>query len=126
MFTLSGLSRLLGAGCLIVVGAFALAAHADESAQNPGSVKANEAILETVGNQRVIAFYEPEDGDCSLNVVMWPTADESGDSPTRVRVSLEANQAAYVDSTDNKSIKLQCGDFADTLKIIDDTLVAGE
>jgi hypothetical protein len=57
---------------------------------------------------------------------MWPTADESGNSATRVRVSLEANQSAYIDSTGNKSIKLQCGDLADTLRIIDDTLVASE
>ena len=126
MFTLSGLSRSLGAGCLIVVGAFGLAAHADGSAQNPDSVKPNEAILKTVGNQRLIAFYEPGNGNCGLNVVMWNVADESGDSPTRVRVSLDANEAANIDSTDNKSIKLQCGDFADTLKIIDDTPVVGE
>ena len=125
MFTLSGSSRLLAATCLVVVGAFGLAARADELAQNPGSVKSNEAVLKTVGNQRLIAFYEPGNGDCGLNVVIWPTADESGNSSTRVRVSLEANQAAYIDSTDNKSIKLQCGDFADVLRIIDNTIIAG-
>jgi hypothetical protein len=126
MFNLSELSRLLVAGCLVVVGAFGLAARAEGPEQNPGTVKANEAILETVGNQRFIAFYEPGDGNCGLNVVMWPTADESGNSSTRVRVNLEANQAAYIDSSDNKSIKLQCGDLADTLRVIDDTLVASE
>jgi hypothetical protein len=125
MFTLSGLSRLLAATCLVVVGAFGLAAAADGLAQNPGSVKPNEAILKTVGNQRLIAFYEPGNGNCGLNVVIWSTADESGNSSTRVRVSLEANQAAYIDSTDNESIKLQCGDFADTLKITDNTIIAG-
>jgi hypothetical protein len=125
MFTLSGLSRLLAATCLVVVGAFGLAARADGLAQNPGSVKPNEAVLKTVGNQRLIAFYEPGNGNCGLNVVMWSTADESGNSSTRVRVSLEANQAAYIDSTDNESIKLQCGDFADTLKITDNTIIAG-
>jgi hypothetical protein len=126
MFTLSVLSRSLGAGCLVVVGACALAAHADELAQNLNSVKPMEAALKTVGNQRFIAFYEPGDGDCALNVVMWNIADESGDSPTRVRVSLGANQAAHIDSTDQKSVALQCGETADTLKIIDDTPVPSE
>src|SRR5262245_21084654 len=124
MFTPSGLSRLLAATCL-VFGAFGLAARADGLAQNPGSVKSNEAVLKTVGNQRLIAFYEPGNGDCGLNVVIWSTADESGNSSTRVRVSLEANQEAYIDSTDNKSIKLQCGDFADVLRITDNTIIAG-
>jgi hypothetical protein len=126
MFNLSLLSRLLVAGSFVVAGAYGLAARAEGPEQNPGTVKANEAILETVGNQRFIAFYEAGDGDCGLNVVMWPAADESGNSATRVRVKLEANQAAYIDGTDNKSIKLQCGDLADTLRIIDDTLVASE
>ncbi len=126
MFTLSGLSRSLVVTCLVVVGASGLAARAQGPAENPGSVKANEAVLRTVGNQRLIAFYEPGNGNCGLNVVMWPTSDESGNSATRVRVKLEANQAAYIDSTDNESIKLQCGDLADTLRIIDDTLVASE
>ena len=126
MFTLSVLSRLLVATCLVVVGAFGLAARAQEPSENPGSVKANEAVLKTVGNQRLIAFYEAGDGDCGLNVVMWPAADESGNSATRIRVKLNANQAAYIDSTDNESIKLQCGDLADTLRIVDNTLVASE
>jgi hypothetical protein len=125
MFTLTGSSRLLAAACLVVVGAFGLAARADELAQNPGSVKPHEAVLKTVGNQRLIAFYEPGNGDCGLNVVMWPTADESGNSSTRIRVSLEANQAAYIDSTDNESIELQCSDSADILRITDNTIIAG-
>src|SRR5262245_60582424 len=126
MFTLSVLPRTLAAGCVVVVGACAFAAHADELAQNLNSVKPMEAALKTVGNQRFIAFYEPGDGDCALNVVMWNIADESGDSPTRVRVSLGANQAAHIDSTDQKSVALQCGETADTLKIIDDTPVPSE
>jgi hypothetical protein len=121
MFTLGLLSRSLAACCLVAVGAFGLAAHADEN-----FVKPNEATLRTVGNQRLIAFYEPGGGNCALNVVMWNAADESGDSPTRVRVSLDANQAAYIDSADKASVKLQCDDSADTLKIIDDTPVPSE
>jgi hypothetical protein len=121
MFTLGFLSRSLAACCLVVVGACGLAAHADEN-----SVKANEATLRTVGNQRLIAFYEPGGGNCALNIVMWNVADESGDSPTRVRVSLDADQAAYIDSTDKASVKLQCDHSADTLKIIDDTPVPSE
>jgi hypothetical protein len=50
---------------------------------------------------------------------MWDSADESGDSPARVRVSLIAHQTVHIDSADNKSINLQCGDHAETLTLVD-------
>lgn len=126
MFTLNRLSISVGAGCLVVACAFGLAARAEGPAPNPESVKPYEAVLTTVGSERFIAFYEPERGNCGLNVVMWNVADESGNSPTRVRVSLKADQAAYIDSTDNQSIKLQCGELANTLRIVDSARSASE
>ena len=83
----------------------------------------HEAILTTVGNTRLIAFYEPDGGNCGLNVVMWDSADDSGDSPARVRVSLNADQRVFIDSSDHKSVSLECGDLADTLKIVENKLL---
>ena len=40
-------------------------------------------------------------------------------SAARVRVSLNPRQMVHIDSTDNKSINLQCGDYADTLALVD-------
>ena len=37
----------------------------------------------------------------------------------RVRVSLMAGQTVHIDSADNKSINLQCGDHAETLTLVD-------
>ena len=37
----------------------------------------------------------------------------------RVRVSLNPRQIVHIDSTDNKSINLQCGDQADMLALVD-------
>jgi hypothetical protein len=37
----------------------------------------------------------------------------------RVRVSLAARQMAHIDSADNESLDLQCGDNAETLTIVD-------
>ena len=118
MFTLSKLSRFAALGTLVVLGGFSLPARADELAQNLGPVGPNEPILTTVGSKRVIAFYEPGDGNCSLHVVVWNLTDESGGS-ARVRVSLNARQMVHIDSADNKSLDLQCGDYAETLKIVD-------
>ena len=50
---------------------------------------------------------------------MSDSADENGDFPARVRVSLIAHQTVHIDSADNKSIDLQCGDDAETLTLVD-------
>jgi hypothetical protein len=119
MFALSKLSRFAIVGTLVVLGGYSLPARADELAQNLGPVGPNEPILTTVGSKRVIAFYEPGGGNCGLNVVVWDRTDDSGNSAARVRVSLNARQMVQIDSADNKSLNLQCGDYADTLKIVD-------
>ena len=119
MFALSTLSRYAAVGTIVILGRFSLPAIADELAQNLGPVGPNEPILATVGSKRVIAFYEPGAGSCGLHVVVWNRTDESGGSAARVRVSLNARQMVYIDSADNESLNLQCGDDAETLKIID-------
>jgi len=88
-------------------------------AQNLGPVGPHEPILATVGNKRVIAFYEPRSGQCGMHVVVWNSSDTSGTSAARVRVSLDPRQVVHIDSADNKSIDLRCGDHADTLSLIE-------
>ena len=119
MFALSRVSRLVAVGGLVILGGYSLPTYADELAQNVGPVGPHEAILTTVGSKRLIAFYEPDGANCGLNVVMWDSADENDDSPARVRVSLMARQTVHIDSADNKSINLQCGDHAETLTLVD-------
>ena len=76
-------------GGLVILGGYSLPAcrAADELVQNLGPVGPHEAILTEVGNKRLIAFYEPDGVNCGLNVVMWDSADDSGENPARVRVS---------------------------------------
>lgn len=118
---MQSLSRSLG---LAAVGAFALTVanspgYADEFAQNLGPVGPHEPILTTVGSKRVIAFYVPGKGHCGINVVVWDRNDISGNTAARVRVSLNPRQSVHIDSAENKSINLQCGEYADTLALID-------
>ena len=105
-----------GALALTVAG---IPARADELAQNLGPVGPNEPILTTVGNKRVIAFYVPGGGQCTINVVVWDRTDASGDSAARVRLSLNPRQMVHIDSAENKSLNLQCGESADTLAVVD-------
>ncbi len=116
--------RCLGitaAGAFIALTTVGLPARADELVQHLGPVGPHEPILTTFGNKRVIAFYEPADGRCAVNAVVYDKTDADTGMTTaaRVRVSLNPRQIVHIDSTDNKSINLQCGDHADTLGLVD-------
>ena len=50
---------------------------------------------------------------------MWDNADLSGGSASRVRVALDPRQMLGIDSVENKSINLECGDDASTLALVD-------
>jgi hypothetical protein len=115
---------------VVVVCTLGTPARADELAQNLGPVGPHEAILTEVGSERVIAFYEPDNGRCAVHAVVFDKTDAYTGMTTaaRVRVSLNPLEMVHIDSADNdsfKSLNLQCGENAETLTIIDtDSLVA--
>ena len=112
---------IAAAGAFVALTAFGLPARADELVQYLGPVGAHEPILTKFGNKRVIAFYEPENGRCAINAVVYDKTDADTGMTTaaRFRVSLNPREIVHIDSTDNKSINLQCGDRAETLSLID-------
>jgi hypothetical protein len=114
-----GLFGFAAASAVVALSAASLPARAEDLARNLAPVGPHEPILTTVGSKRIIAFYEPGGGRCAINVVVWDNTDESGDSAARVRISLDPRQMVHIDSADNKSINLQCGDYADTLALVD-------
>ena len=118
MFPLTRILSLAAAGALV---ALTIPAHADELAQNLGPVGPHEPILTTVGNKRVIAFYEPDNGRCAVNAVVFDKTDADTGMTTaaRVRVSLNPREMVHIDSTENESLHLQCGDQAELLAIVD-------
>ena len=116
------------AGALVVLSA-GNPARSDELLSNLGPVGPHEPILTTVGSKRVIAFYEPDGGHCAVNAVVWDSTPANTDTPyatARVRISLNPRQMVAIDSPENKSLNLQCGDNAETLAIVSPSkLIAG-
>ena len=115
------LSFAAAAGVLVISSTPTMA---DELAQNLGPVGPHEPILTEVGSQRVIAFYEPDDGRCAVHAVVFDKTDAYTGMTTaaRVRVSLNPREIVHIDSADNESVKslnLQCGKEAEKLTIID-------
>jgi hypothetical protein len=101
---------------------------ADELATNLGPVGPHEPILTAVGGKRVMAFYMQDSGRCAVHAVAWDNADadsviakigpDPADSAIRVRISLYPGQMAHIDTADNESLNLQCGDNAATLALV--------
>jgi hypothetical protein len=127
MFALSltKILKLAAAGSLVVLGAFGVPAHADELPQSLGPVGPHEPILTTVGSKRVIAFYVPGGGRCAVHMVIGDVRDPEAALASRIRVELKPGQMVHLDSVDQKSLNLECGDNAERLAIVkNDELVA--
>jgi hypothetical protein len=118
MFALSKIARCAAIGTIVILGGFSPTARA-EPPQRLGPVGPNDTIFTTVGSKGVFAFYEPDGTHCNLHVVVYSRADESGSSAAGIRVSMNARQIVTIDSPDNETLNLQCGDDAETLRIVD-------
>jgi hypothetical protein len=119
MFSLTrNFLEVASAAAVVALTALSTPAGANEMVQNLGPVPAHQPILKTIGNKNVLAFFEPGNGRCDVQAVIW-NADEIETNPTRVRISLYSGQSASIDSSATESFKLRCGDHAETLSAID-------
>lgn len=113
------------AGAFVALSVASTPAGAVDMVQNLGPVGPNEAVVATIARMHVVAFFEPGNGRCALNAVVWDDLDPDAKSAKRIRVSIEAGQIVHIDTAEQKSLNLQCGSNAATLAAIDiDSLVA--
>jgi len=119
MFPLARMLSLAAASAFVALTAVGISARAEELSQNLGPVGPHEPILTTVGSKRVLAFFEPGSGQCAFQAVIWNTADVDADTTSRFRTNLNPRQMVSIDTADNKSLKLQCGDKAESLAIVE-------
>ena len=91
--------KFAAAGALFALTVSGTPARADELAQNLGPVGPHEPILTEVGSERVIAFYEPDNGRCAVHAVVFDKTDAYTGMTTaaRVRVSHEIHPALNSD-----------------------------
>jgi hypothetical protein len=120
MFSLSrNFLKFAAAGAFVALTVSGTPARADEMAQNLGPVGPHEPIITTVGSKRVIAFYVPGNGGCNIQAVIWNGDDTDANTAAGIRVSLTPGQTTAIDSVENKSLTLKCGDDAETLAMVD-------
>ena len=105
MFPLSrSLLKFTAASSLLALTAISTPTHADEMAQNLGPVGAHEPILTTVGNKRVIAFYEPDSGRCAVNAIVYDKTDAYTGRTTAARNRLVMSETPVSDMVKVPSI----------------------
>ena len=120
MFPLSrNFLKFAAAGALVALTAVSTPAHADEMIQNLGPVGPHEPMITMVGSKRVIAFYVPGNGGCNVQAVIWNGDDTAATTAAGFRASLNPGQTASIDSAENKSLTLKCGDYAESLSAVD-------
>jgi hypothetical protein len=120
MLPLSRSLKFAAAGALVALSVSSTPASAVEKVQNLGPVGPNQAVLATIGSLHVIAFFEPNNGRCALNAVVWDNLGaDPGESAKRVRVSIGPGEIVHIDSAKQESVNLQCGSDAASLAIID-------
>ena len=120
MFPLShNFLKFAAAGAFIALTVASTPSRADNMMQNLGPVGPHEPMITMVGSKRVIAFYVPGNGGCNVQAVIWNGDDTDANTVAGIRVSLNPGQTTSIDSVENKSLTLKCGDDAETLAIID-------
>jgi len=117
--TYSKLSTLTAAGALAALLSGGVPVSAEDNRANLGPVGPNEPILATVGDKRVIAYYEPNGDMCDVSAVVFDaSAAGGGHASTRVRMSLHPGELFYVDTVGDEQVMLTCGPKAAMLMVL--------
>src|SRR5262245_34694605 len=119
MFPLTRIVPLAATGAFVAFAALSTAATAYEPVDNLGPVSPSEPILATVSGKRIIAFYQPDHGNCAVHLVVWNPTDENAESTAGFQATLNPRQIAHIEAAENKSLYLQCSDHAEHLALID-------
>ncbi len=95
------------------------ASAADQARVNLGPVGPNEPILATIGDNRMIAYYERNDGKCAVSAVMFDASPKGGGHGSmRVRVALHPGELFNLDAADGQRVVLTCGPNASLLTVL--------
>ena len=110
---------IAAASALTALAATNIATAGEPNRANLGPVGPNEPILATFGTARVVAYYEPNGGNCAVSAVVFDTSPNGGgEASTRVRVALHPGEIFHLDSVADQRVMLTCGPDAKMLTVI--------
>ena len=119
MFPLSrNFLKFAAASALVALTAVSTPALADELIQNLGPVGPHEPII-TSWQQARHSLLRSRQWSLQCQAVVWKSDRHGMTTAAGFRVSLDPGQNASIDSADNKSLTLKCGDYAEILSAVD-------
>ena len=109
----------LAAGALLTLMAAHVPAHADDTTTNLGPVGPRVPILVKMGDKRMIAYFEPNGGNCFVSAVVFDAAPSGGGfASTKIRVALHPGELFHVDGAEDRQVVLLCGFKGDMLTVL--------
>lgn len=110
----------VAAASVLTVLAFThMASAAEQARANLGPVGPNQPILATIGDKRMIAYYERDNGNCKVSAVVFDASPKGGGRGSmRVRVALHPGELLNFDGVDNQRVVLTCGPDAKRLLVL--------
>jgi hypothetical protein len=96
-----------------------LPAQAEEATTNLGPVGPHEPILVKMGDKRMIAYFEPNGGNCFVNAVVFDdTPDGGGYDSVKVRVAVHPGELFHLDGVEDRRVVLLCSFNGDKLTVL--------
>jgi hypothetical protein len=121
-FSRSSLSALAAGGALVALLAANAPAQADDNSVNLGPVGPREPILVKMGDKRMVAYYEPNGGNCFVSAVVFDASPSGGGfASTRIRVALHPGELFHLDGVEDRRVVLLCGFNAERLTVLNRT-----
>lgn len=109
----------VAAACaLSLFAATGLAGAGEVKQTNLGPVGPYEPILADVGKSRLVAYYEPVDGKCSVSAIMSANSADGSAEATRVRVALHPGELFNLDSVTNERVVFTCAPDAKAMAVL--------
>lgn len=122
-FSRSTLSAL-AAGALLALLPFDAPAHADDTTTNLGPVGPRVPIVVKMGEKRMVAYFEPNGGNCFVSAVVFDASPSGGGyASTKIRVALHPGELFHVEGVEDRQVVLLCGFKADMLTVLNRTQV---
>jgi len=109
---------IVAAAALSLFAATGLAGAGESNQTNLGPVGPYEPILATIGKSRLVAYYEPVDGKCSVSAVVSAASNDPAAEPTRVRVELHPGELFHLDSVQNERVVFTCAPDAKGMAVL--------
>lgn len=115
---LKNILPIAAAGALSLFAATGFASADDSRVTNLGPVGPYQPILANVGDSRLLAYYEPQGGNCAVSAVMSTAAADGAVDAKRVRVSLHPGELFHLDGVRNERVVFACAPDAKAMTIL--------